>query len=162
MDINTLIEKHRMSKELNVKAIFASLFIIQNKLQTTFDKSDPEITLKQFLLLIMVKQSDEQLTLTQLGVLLGCSRQNVKKLAVSLEKKGFIRIIKTKEDIRGLTVESTGKLAHYFNKIEEKHGEMLALLFRDYSEAEITQLFQLLVKLYGGLERIEEYVKKHQ
>ena len=74
------------------KAIFSSLFIAANKLQTLFDNHIPQVSLKQFMLLSIVRQSKKPLTFTRLGNILGCSRQNIKKLAEILEKKGFISI----------------------------------------------------------------------
>ncbi len=70
------------------KAIFSSLFIATNKLQTLFDNHIPQISLKQFMLLAIVQNSEEPLPFTQLGNILGCSRQNIKKLAQILVKKG--------------------------------------------------------------------------
>lgn len=41
----------------------------------------------------MIKYSEEKTTYTKLGQLLGSSRQNVKNLALSLEKKGLSRLL---------------------------------------------------------------------
>ena len=92
MVLNELITRFSHDSESQKKAIFSTLFIAGNKLQTLFDKHIPEISLKQFMLLSIVRQSEKQLTFTQLGTLLGCSRQNIKKLADVLMKKGFITI----------------------------------------------------------------------
>ena len=81
MDFYDLTAKFSSSTENQRKAIFSTLFIAGNKLQTLFDNRIPEVSLKQFMLLSIVRQSKEQLTFTQLGNLLGCSRQNIKKLA---------------------------------------------------------------------------------
>lgn len=79
MNIEDLIENYSDSAQKQSRAIFSSIFIIGNKLQTIFDNNIPEISLKQFMLLSMIRQSEIPLTLTQLGNLLGCSRQNIKK-----------------------------------------------------------------------------------
>ncbi len=81
MNLINLNAKFSGSTEDRKKAIFSTLFIAGNKLQTLFDNHIPEISLKQFMLLSVVRQSEEPLTFTQLGNLLGCSRQNIKKLA---------------------------------------------------------------------------------
>ena len=81
MRIQELITRFSDTRENQQKAIFSTLFIAGNRLQTVFDNHIPEISLKQFMLLSIVRQSSEQLTFTQLGDILGCSRQNVKKLA---------------------------------------------------------------------------------
>ncbi len=72
------------------QAIFASIFVMQNKLQTTCDKLDPELTMKQWLLLAIADSVDETLTLTKLGELMGCSRQNV-KTSYCFRKERFYR-----------------------------------------------------------------------
>ena len=92
MDLDSLITKFSTTKENQRKAIFSTLFIAENRLQTLFDNHIPEVSLKQFMLLSVVRQSKEELTFTQLGNLLGCSRQNIKKIADILVKKGFITI----------------------------------------------------------------------
>ena len=84
------------------KAIFSTLFIAGNKLQTLFDNHIPEVSLKQFMLLSIVRQSKEPPTFTQMGNLLGCSRQNIKKVADVLKKKGFITIQKSPRDTRAM------------------------------------------------------------
>ena len=80
MDLNDLVARFSGTTENRRKAIFSTLFIAGNKLQTIFDSRIPEVSLKQFMLLSIVRQSKEQLTFTQLGNLLGCSRQNIKKI----------------------------------------------------------------------------------
>lgn len=88
MSIERLTQTFREGRDNQQRAIFASLFILGNRLQTSFDKVDPFVTIKQFMVLIMIKQAPGQtLDLTSCGELLGCSRQNVKKLAVALEKR---------------------------------------------------------------------------
>ena len=82
--IQELITRFSDTRENQQKAVFSTLFIAGNRLQTVFDNHIPEISLKQFMLLSIVRQSPEQLTFTQLGDILGCSRQYIKKLADAL------------------------------------------------------------------------------
>lgn len=56
------------------RAVFSMLFILTNRLQTLFDSRIPDVTLKQFMLLSILHQAGTPQTLTELGVLLGCSR----------------------------------------------------------------------------------------
>ena len=137
------------------KAIFSTLFIAGNKLQTLFDNRIPEVSLKQFMLLSIVRQADEQLTFTQLGNLLGCSRQNIKKLADVLMKKGFIIIRKSPCDTRAMCICPTEKVNEYFQNEFSKYQEELKYLFEVYTNEEIQTLFILLSKLYAGIENLE-------
>lgn len=155
MEITDLIERFSHTREQQVKAIFSTLFIAENKLQTLFDREDPNITLKQFMLLTMVRQSDRNLTLTHLGNLLGCSRQNVKKVAAVLEKKGFVEIVRSEKDVRASVIVPTEKLETYFKAAADSHRQKLGGLFQDYTDEEIAELFRLLMKIYDGIKKME-------
>lgn len=153
MELCDLIQRFSRSRADWQKAVFSTLFIGENKLRTLFDKEDPNITLKQFMLLVMLRQSQERMTFTQLGKLLGCSRQNIKKLAQSLERKGFVVILQ--QDRRASYIQPTQKLREYFGGIAGSHQRTLDLLFSVYTDKEMEQLFLLLMKLYDGIELLE-------
>lgn len=162
MEINDLIICFANSKENQTKAIFSTLFIVTNRLQTLFDNNIPEISLKQFMLLTMIRQAKEQLTFTQLGKLLGCSRQNIKKLAYALENKGFVVIKQSETDMRASYIYPTEKLKTYFDTIFISYQKELKYLFEVYTPAEIEQLFHLMMKLYAGVDNIEKKAKKNK
>ncbi|MEY8426732.1 MarR family transcriptional regulator [Lachnospiraceae bacterium 46-15] len=156
MSLDDLITRFSSTTENQRKAIFSTLFIAGNKLQTLFDNRIPEISLKQFMLLSIVRHSKEQLTFTQLGNILGCSRQNIKKLADVLRKKGFITIQQSPFDTRAMCICPTEKVNDYFlNDFSEYQGE-LKYLFEVYTDKEIETLFILLSKLYAGIENLEK------
>ena len=156
MNLNDLITKFSSTKESQRKAIFSTLFIAENKLQTLFDNHIPEVSLKQFMLLSIVRQSKEELTFTQLGNLLGCSRQNIKKLADVLVKKGFITIQQSPHDTRGMCIYLEEKAYDYFQNDFSKYQDELKYLFEVYTDEEIETLFILLSKLYTGIENLEK------
>ncbi len=155
MDLGELTERFSSTTENQGKAIFSTLFIAGNKLQTLFDNHIPELTLKQFMLLSLVRQSKEPLTFTQFGGLLGCSRQNVKKLAEALGKKGFVTIRQSPADPRAMCICPTEKAERYFQKDFAPYQEELKYLFEVYTEEEIKTLFLLLTRLYAGIENLE-------
>ena len=156
MKIDDLITKFSSTTENQRKAIFSTLFITGNRLQTLFDNRIPEISLKQFMLLSIVRQSNEQLTFTQLGDLLGCSRQNIKKLADVLMKKGFITIQQSPHDTRAMCICPTEKVNDYFQNDFSKYQNELKYLFEVYTDEEIETLFILLSKLYAGIDNLEK------
>lgn len=159
MNINNLITKFSGTTENQRKAIFSTLFIAGNKLQTLFDNHIPEVSLKQFMLLSIVRQSKEQLTFTQLGDLLGCSRQNIKKLADVLMKKGFVTIQQSSYDARALCICPTEKVNDYFQNDFSEYQRELKYLFEVYTDEEIETLFILLSRLYTGIENLEKKVE---
>lgn len=155
MKLDDLITRFSNTTENQSKAIFSTLFIAGNKLQTLFDNHIPEVSLKQFMLLSIVRQSKEPLTFTQLGNLLGCSRQNIKKLADVLMKKGFVTIQQSPYDTRAMCICPTEKVNNYFQNDFSEYQEELKYLFEVYTKKEIKTLFILLSRLYVGIENLE-------
>lgn len=155
MEINHMIKEFAGKRENEIRGIFSSISILQNRLQTIFDKTDEVLTLKQFMLLTMIKYSDNKTTLTHLGTLLGSSRQNIKKLATSLEEKGFITISHEVDNKKNTSLSLTQKAEDYAHKISALHTEKLNAIFSDYSDEEIHLFYGLITKLYAGVEREE-------
>ena len=158
MNIDDLTSRFSDSTENQRKAIFSTLFIAGNRLQTLFDNNIPEVSLKQFMLLSIIRQSKEPFTFTQLGNLLGCSRQNIKKLANVLMKKGFITLQQSPNDTRAMCICPTEKVNDYFIHDFSKYQKELKDLFAVYTEEEIEQLFLLLSKLYAGIENLKKNI----
>ena len=157
MEIHQLIKAFSKTRDSQQRAIFSSLFIMGNRLQTSFDKLDPIVTLKQFMLLTMVKNAPQEgLTLTQIGELLGSSRQTAKKLALSLEKKQLVHIQQSSQDKRKSLLSITSEGLDYFAKVAALHHTALSRLFEGYSDEELAQFFAIFMKLYAGVEALEQ------
>lgn len=155
MTFNDLIARFSSTPENQKKAIFSTLFIAGNRLQTLFDQRIPMVSLKQFMLLTIVRQSQDSPTFTQLGRLLGCSRQNIKKLADVLMKKGFVTIQQSPQDMRAMCVCLSEKGKDYFNSDFLEYQQELSHLFEVYTDQELETLFSLLSKLYDGIDNLE-------
>lgn len=156
--MNELFEQFNFDTLHRMQAIFSSIFVLQNRMQTAGEKLQTEISMKQWLLLAMTECCQKPRTLTNIGNLMGCSRQNVKKLALALEKKGFVHLQLSNNN--SVLVELTEEVQRYTEEIGERQMKALSLLFSDFSEEEIEQLFFLYSKLYTGLERVENYVEE--
>jgi len=158
MKITELFEAYDCDAEHRAQAIFSSIFVMQNRMQTAGEKIQIKISMKQWLLLAMTECCPEPRTLTRVGGLMGCSRQNVKKLALALEQKGFIHLLPSGGNAVRIELTDDGK--RYAEESGSRNREALRLLFADFSEEEIERLFSLYVKLYAGLERVERYAEE--
>ncbi|MFY9282774.1 MAG: MarR family transcriptional regulator [Miniphocaeibacter sp.] len=156
MDIKKAFINRDKNREERMYGIFASLFIFQNRLQTLFDNFDSSITLKQFMLLILIKMSKPNETFTNYGKMLGCSRQNIKKLVNLLEKNYYIELRIDDLDKRKSSIKITKKTEDFFINNSDLHLEKLDLLFKDYTDEEIKQFYAMMGKLYDGIERLEK------
>ena len=157
--LKDLITRVSTTTENQEKGIFSTLFIAGNKLQTLFDSRIPKLSLKQFMLLSILRQAKAPMTLTQLGNVLGCSRQNVKKIAAVLEKKQFVTFEKSPDDARAIRICPTLQADAYFKDEFVPYMKELKILFEVYSEEEIHTLYHLMMKMYQGIERLENKTK---
>jgi DNA-binding MarR family transcriptional regulator len=150
--------------ELAQKAfIFASIFTVSNKLQTLGDKLDPQITIKQWLLLAAIANSTvEAPSLSEISALIGTSRQNVKKMALLLEKQGFVNIRRDANDARVLRVTQTAKCVEHFKSRYKMELEFLEKLFRDVDADLLSRLYHGLIKLSNNISVMEEQYNQNE
>lgn len=140
--------------ELEKKAyIFGTMFSLSNKLQVIGDQFDPNITIKQWLLLVGITTFEEPPTISEVANYVGYSRQNAKRMAAALQERGFVTITKDKNDARASRITRTPKCIEYFAGRGQRELEFLAEIF-DGFDAELTDGF------YQGLSRLEKNVEK--
>lgn len=137
------------------KYIFASLFINANRLQNACEKIQKEITMKQWLMLAIASTNNNEKNLTELAELMGCSRQNIKKLTKPLVDKGYIELSKGKYNSTNIKIKD--KFNTYSEIMSGRHLETLRLLFFDFDENDLLNLYSCFSKLDKGLKRVENY-----
>lgn len=125
------------------RLIFSELFILQNKIQTKFDKVLGEISSKQFIILVIVQSFPYPPSLTEVAKHAGCSRQNVKKIALVLEKKGFVTL-QTEKESRSVRIVIQQKFYDVYDHFLQKSGSGLEALFQGFEEKDIETLFDNL------------------
>jgi DNA-binding MarR family transcriptional regulator len=141
------------------KLIFSAIFIEANKLQTAFDRNNGDVSSKQWLLLAIASSFPEPPTLTSVGELMGCSRQNVKKIAVILEKKGYLILNNDLKDKRSLRIEITEKYANLSSQMEAETDDVMKQLFAEFSDEQINEFFNGILKLTRGIDALDSYFK---
>ncbi len=141
------------------KFIFAVLHVLANKIQGVADRGPGEVSLKQWLLVIMILQFEEESpTLTQVSEALGSSRQNVKQLALKLADKGLIKMEKDSNDARILRLSVCTKFYEYFQEKLVYQEHFLELLYKDIPEEEVQVTARCLQKLLENIIKMEELV----
>ncbi|NCC64062.1 MAG: MarR family transcriptional regulator [Spirochaetia bacterium] len=137
--------------------LFGTLFVLANRLQVLGDRLDDQISTKQWLLLAVLLQSPEsKSTLTQLSLQMGSSRQNVKKMAVILEAKGFLTIEKPEEDKRSVLISPTPACLEHLKTREAKEAIFIDSFYQDFSEEELVLLKKGLEKWMHNLAMMEQ------
>lgn len=151
------MNKEQLLKNFDLKHVLLGSFLsFGNRLQKAVDRFYPEVSCKQFFLLMglsVFKESPP--TLNELSDLLGSSHQNIKQIAIKLEKNGFIKICQDTEDRRKLRVEQTEKLRNMGEQYQVKEKEFMDLFYQGISDEEL----EITARVIGRLEENVKYVK---
>jgi DNA-binding MarR family transcriptional regulator len=132
--------------------VFGTIFTLSNKLQILGDQLDTKLTVKQWLFLAGISKCESQApTLSELAVRIGSSRQNVKKMAVILEKQGFIVMNRDGKDARMLRVSMTDFCKEYLGQREQVELIFIEEMFEGFEPQE-------LEALSGAIRKIEKNI----
>lgn len=141
-------------------ALFGLFFAFHNRLQAVGDSFYDEITCKQFFLLACMNlYQDEAPTANELAKTMGCSRQNVKEILNSLEKKQLLRLEIDSKDKRKKRVYLTEQAYLMSDKYKEKETIFLHYLYEGVSEKEVDDVYNIISKIEDNLKRMEGSLK---
>lgn len=142
-------------------ALFGFFFAFHNRLQTAGDAFYEEITCKQFFLLACMNLfNDTAPTANDLAKVMGCSRQNVKEILTSLEKKELVSFAPCETDKRKRIVVLTEKAEKLAAKYREKETEFLTRLYDGVTDQEIKNAYVFLSKLEDNLKMFNKEINK--
>lgn len=145
------------------KFIFGSIFILAQKWQYLGDRelSADRLTTKQWLLLATIESFFQSPpTLTEITDVFGTSRQNVKQIALNLEKRGFLEIKPDEHDLRILRFSVTQKSRDFWNKRADRDIEYISRLFEGLTNEEIDFFYRGMLKLSQRAEELCNQIKK--
>ena len=138
------------------KLIFSGVFVLENKLHTVLDRYLEDITSKQWLVLVVASSFSTPPDLSKVGKALGCSRQNIKKLAMALEKEGMVRLKESESDGRSLCIHLTDKGKTILQNSKDLEEKVYNSLFKEFSREEISHYYSLSTKFNNGIGYLEE------
>lgn len=146
-----------MNRTEKEQIVFGNILLLSNKLQILGDNILPELTLKQwFLLIVMSKLENKSPSVNDIAEIMGSTRQNIKKILLPLESKGFVEISKSEKDSRALSIALTKKAYHYFNDMEQLAEINTNKLFRAISDNELDTFHKVLEELFFSVEHFRD------
>lgn len=134
---------------------FRLIVILAQELRTLMDqmlRSDGLTT--QQAALMTVAEAGVALSISQAAAALGTTHQNVKRLAASLERKGFLDIVPDENDGRIRRLRATAKSRRYWRQRNVSDQQRVVEWFSSLSEDEAETLFGLLLRLEGGVRDV--------
>ncbi|OMF94460.1 MarR family transcriptional regulator [Paenibacillus sp. FSL R7-0273] len=130
--------------------------MLANRIQALGDKLDAQMTTKQWLLIaVILKSGSAAPTLSDLAAMTGSSRQNVKKMALLLEKQGLVELAKDAQDARIVRVRLTEACMVYLAGRSGKEEKFMAELFNGFDGELTGGLFRGLAGLSRNIIRME-------
>lgn len=140
--------------------IYCSFFSFSNHLQLLGDRKKQALSTKQSLVLAAIALFDDYvLSLKDIASLVGTSSQNVKKIVVILEKKGFARIKRDEHDARILRIALTDNGKIYYKEKETENEQTLETIFNGFDNERILRLYSDLRDLMDNI--LKEVGKKN-
>lgn len=137
------------------------IFLLERRLEYLFDKvlEPHNLTTKQWLLLSVVDKSEGgQPSLQEVARQLNTSHQNVKAIAVNLEKRGFLTMQKDAVDKRVTRLAVTPISDSFWQLREATDTEMFNKIFKHLTADEIKMLSPLLFKLLYGIQELTDQI----
>jgi DNA-binding MarR family transcriptional regulator len=157
LDLGILAEDEaRMGADVAVRLrTFRLVLIVANMLRSVLDRrlADDDLTTQQATILTVARVHGAP-SLKQCAAAIGTSHQNVKQLALALERKGFLRIVPDAEDGRVRRLVTTKKNERYWATRDGADHEVILRAFAELSAAEARELFRLLAKVRAGADTL--------
>ncbi|MBN2519378.1 MAG: hypothetical protein JXB17_02640 [Bacteroidales bacterium] len=143
--------------------IFGNIFFIAQHWQNNADKimmAKVGITTKQWMLLVLLTRVfvNKLPAITEVACAYGTSRQNMKRLALELQKRGFLIIVPDPNDKRIQRLALTGKHVRYFVGEENQkwQSDYVTSLFAGISKNEMASFNHNINKLVERIKEIEK------
>ena len=129
--------------------VFGSLLVLVQHLSRRLDEAlEPVgLTARQWLLLAVMERwfPNDSPTLTEAALRYGTSRQNVKQVALGLERRGYLRLVPDCLDRRAIRLEPTEKVARFYEPdLRARRLEVLDAVFADLDPKRIELLRDLV------------------
>lgn len=144
---------------LRMAKVFGNTVLIANHLQTIIDRDlgIHGLTAKQwFLIACMNEFFTEPPRLGDLARVMGTSYQNVKQLALKLEKINFVKIRNDLSDQRALRIETTQQCNIFFEKQNSNAIQLMLKVFSGLSSDDLHSLYRITSQWADGIKGLKE------
>jgi DNA-binding MarR family transcriptional regulator len=134
-------------------AVFRLVLLLAQQLRYLMDRElqADGLTTQQAMLISVIELLGGAPRLTEAAEALATSHQNVKQLALALERKGFVELSVDETDRRARCISVTARSRNYWKRRNPRDHARVVEMMTTLSKAELRQLVQLLEKLAHGV-----------
>ena len=141
------------------KDIFAKVFYLERLWNSRGDKwfASDGLTTKQWFLLVMIGSKFENPpALKELARAMKTSHQNVKSIALKLQKNGFVELITDYNDKRVTRIKLRDNVEGYFKERSAEIEKYILALFEEIDTTDLELTDRLIDKLIDNAESEEK------
>lgn len=145
--------------------VFGSLFVVSNRVQTMLEREMKafDVTAKQWLLSIVIRNLfDAPPSIKDAAKAMGSSHQNVKQLAIMLQKKGLLHFYRDLKDNRSIRLMLSEDSYPFWDEVRSKGGAFQDCLFQGIGEEEISITRGVFKKMLRNVEKMENKRNEEQ
>ena len=139
--------------------IFGSLLIIANRMDTLLERELRQfgVTSKQWFLSVIIDSLfAEPPTMKEVAREMGSSHQNVKQVALKLQEKNLLTLVKDKKDRRVTRIRMTNESQEFWKKTQPKGTIFTEALFEGIKKEDLQLARQVMQKIMNNLEHMEK------
>jgi DNA-binding MarR family transcriptional regulator len=132
---------------------FRLILLLAQELRTLMDQllRDDRLTTQQAALITIIDTLGQP-SIKQAAATLGTTHQNIKQLAGSLARKGFIEFLEDPTDARVRRLATTAKSHRTWQRRGTDDQERVLEWFSELSKPDAHALFELLLKLHASVQ----------
>jgi DNA-binding MarR family transcriptional regulator len=137
--------------------ILIMFFIVEQRWRYIIEKElEPDgITTKQWLMLIVIASGFKYPpSIQEVADAMSTTHQNVKQIAASMERRGFMVLERDAENKRIIRLKVTEKCHALFKKREENDVKSILGLFESLTDEEVKALFNIIAKMEHRADRL--------
>jgi len=143
--------------------IFGMILVVANRLDTLFEREiNPYgMTSKQwFLSATTASLFEKPPTIKEVAAAMGTSHQNVKQIALKLEQKGHMKLIKDARDARVTRLVLTEQSKAFWEKLNKRGEEFMNEIFGNLSNEELKVVRSAIQKIWQNTLRLDGSYEK--
>ncbi|MFW9918115.1 MAG: hypothetical protein ACFFED_00790 [Candidatus Thorarchaeota archaeon] len=136
---------------------FGLLFLLSQRFEYMTDSvlRDDNLTTKQLLTLISIGSVfDHVPSISEVAEVMSTSHQNIKKIAVQLQRRRFVEIIDDDKDRRKKRLRTTKENDDFWSQRAQDHTNSLMQLFSSLTKQELFTFHSLVTKLIDSTDTL--------
>ena len=142
--------------------VLVMVFMVEQRWRYFIDKElEPDnVTMKQWLMLIVISSAFKTPpSIREVAEAMSTTHQNVKQIAASMERRGFVTLDRDPDNKRIIRLKVTDRCLALFKGREEHDVKAILRMFENLTDDEVKALFNIIAKMESQADRLYQEAK---